>query len=42
MSVVTELLRLKENPGTEPIDEARGLLKVQADEVAEEYEVTER
>jgi V/A-type H+-transporting ATPase subunit A len=42
MGVVTELLRLKENPGTEPIDEARGLLKVQADEVAEEYEVTER
>ena len=42
MGVVTELLRLKEKPGTEPIDEARGLLKVQADEVAEEYEVTER
>jgi len=42
MGVVTELLRLKENPGTEPIDEVRGLLKVQADEVAEEYEVTER
>ncbi len=42
MGAVTELLRLKENPGTEPIDEARGLLKVQADEVAEEYEVTER
>jgi V/A-type H+-transporting ATPase subunit A len=42
MGVVNDLLRLKENPGTEPIDEARGLLKVQADEVAEEYEVTER
>jgi len=42
MGAVTELLRLKENPGTEPIDEVRGLLKVQADEVAEEYEVTER
>ncbi|MCW3990070.1 MAG: V-type ATP synthase subunit A [Candidatus Bathyarchaeota archaeon] len=42
MGVVTELLRLKEKPGTEPIDEARDLLKVQADEVAEEYEVTER
>jgi len=42
MGVVTDLLRLKENPGTEPIDEARSLLKVQADEVAEEYEVTER
>jgi V/A-type H+-transporting ATPase subunit A len=42
MGVVTDLLRLKENPGTEPIDEARGLLKVQADEVAVEYEVTER
>ena len=42
MGVVNELLRLKENPGTEPIDEVRGLLKVQADEVAEEYEVTER
>ena len=42
MGVVTELLRLKEKPGTEPIDEARGFLKVQADEVAEEYEVTER
>lgn len=42
MGAVNELLRLKENPGTEPIDEVRGLLKVQADEVAEEYEVTER
>jgi len=42
MGVVNDLLRLKENPGTEPIDEAQGLLKVQADEVAEEYEVTER
>ncbi|MBC8497853.1 V-type ATP synthase subunit A [Candidatus Bathyarchaeota archaeon] len=42
MGVVNDLLRLKENPGTDPIDEARGLLKVQADEVAEEYEVTER
>ena len=42
MGVVNDLLRLKENPGTEPIDEARSLLKVQADEVAEEYEVTER
>lgn len=42
MGVVNDLLRLKENPGTDPIDEARGLLKVQVDEVAEEYEVTER
>jgi len=42
MGVVNDLLRLKENPGTDPIDEAQGLLKVQADEVAEEYEVTER
>jgi V/A-type H+-transporting ATPase subunit A len=42
MGVVNDLLRLKENPGTEPIDEAQGLLKVQADKVAEEYEVTER
>jgi len=42
MGVVTELLRLKEKPGTEPIEEARGLMKEQADEVAEEYEVVER
>ena len=42
MGVVTELLRLKEKPGTEPIEEACGLMKEQADEVAEEYEVVER
>ena len=42
MGVVTELLRLKEREGTEPIEKARGLMKEQADEVAEEYEVAER
>jgi len=42
MGAVTELLRLKEYAGTDPIDEVRGLIKTQADEVAEEYEVTER
>ena len=42
MGVVTELLRLKEREGTEPIEKARGLMKEQADEVAEEYVVAER
>ena len=42
MGVVTELLRLKERAGTGPIEEARGMMKEQANEVAEEYEVVER
>jgi V/A-type H+-transporting ATPase subunit A len=42
MGVVTELLRLKERPGLEPIEDAHGLMKEQADEVAEEYEVLDK
>jgi hypothetical protein len=39
MGVVTEMLRLKERRGLEPIEEAYGFMRTQADEIAEEYEV---
>jgi len=39
MGVVTELLRLKERRGLEPVEEARRLMREQRDELAEEYEV---
>ena len=39
MGVVTELLRLKERRGLEPIEEVRGLMREQIKQLAEEYEV---
>jgi V/A-type H+-transporting ATPase subunit A len=39
MSVVTELLRLKEREGTEPIKETYALMDAQTKEISEEYEV---
>ncbi len=39
MGVVTELLRLKERKGLEPIEEVRGLMREQTDQLAKEYEV---
>jgi len=39
MGVVTELLRLKERRGLEPIEEVRGLMRGQIKQLAEEYEV---
>jgi V/A-type H+-transporting ATPase subunit A len=39
MDVVSELMRLKERRGLEPIDEARKTMKEQAKVIAEEYEV---
>ncbi len=39
MGVVTELLRLKERRGLEPIKEAYGLIREQINELAEDYEV---
>ena len=39
MGVVTELLRLKERRGLEPIEEVRGLMREQTKQLAEEYEV---
>jgi V/A-type H+-transporting ATPase subunit A len=42
MGVVTDLLRLKERLGTDPIIEVRDLMKEQADKIAEEYELVER
>ena len=40
MDVVSELMRLKERQGLEPIDEAKLTMKAQADVLAEEYEVS--
>ncbi len=42
MDVVTELLRLKERRGLEPIEETREMMREQADEIAGEYEVVMR
>lgn len=39
MGVVTELLRLKERRGLEPIEEVRGLMREHIKQLAEEYEV---
>jgi V/A-type H+-transporting ATPase subunit A len=39
MGVVTELLRLKERRGLEPIEEVRGLMREQIKQLAEEYKV---
>jgi V/A-type H+-transporting ATPase subunit A len=39
MDVVSELMRLKERRGLEPINEAKLMMKGQADVLAEEYEV---
>jgi V/A-type H+-transporting ATPase subunit A len=39
MDIVTELMRLKERAGVEPIEEARGAILAQRDALAEEYEV---
>ena len=39
MDVVSELMRLKERAGVEPIEEARGAILTQRDALAEEYEV---
>jgi hypothetical protein len=39
MDIVTELMRLKERAGVEPIEEASKAILVQRDALAEEYEV---
>jgi hypothetical protein len=39
MDVVTELMRLKEREGVEPIEAATVEIKTQRDALAEEYEV---
>jgi V/A-type H+-transporting ATPase subunit A len=39
MDIVTELMRLKERAGVEPIEEARKAILAQRDVIAEEYEV---
>jgi V/A-type H+-transporting ATPase subunit A len=41
LSIVSELMRLKERKGTQPIEDARIVMKGQVAELAEEYEVVE-
>jgi V/A-type H+-transporting ATPase subunit A len=42
MSIITELMRLKERQGTKPIADTRIEMRNQVDELAEEYEVVTR